>query len=57
MSAAQKSTKTYEFLRFFEDGDTAYLIELDENGNEIKRLNAKENPQELLEYQKYFIGL
>lgn len=46
-----------KFLRFFEDGDTAYLIELDEDGNEIKRLNAKENPQELLEYQKYFIGL
>ncbi|NJX13913.1 toxin-antitoxin system YwqK family antitoxin [Tamlana crocina] len=41
------------FLRMLEDGDTAYLIELDKNNEEMKRINLKENPQEIFKYQEY----
>ena len=45
------------FLRMLDDGDKSYLIELDENRNEIKRIDVKENPEKAMEYAKYFIGL
>lgn len=41
------------FLRMLEDGDNGYLIELDENNEEIKRINIKENPQAIFKYQEY----
>ena len=37
-------------------GDDAFIIELDEKGNIIKKLNVKENLQEAMSYQKYFRG-
>ena len=45
------------FLRMLDDGDKSYLIELDENRNEIKRIDVKANPEQAMEYAKYFIGL
>jgi len=44
-------------LRMLDDGDKSYLIELDENRNEIKRIDVKANPEQAMEYAKYFIGL
>ena len=45
------------YLRMLTEGDNAYIIELDENENEIKRINVKANPQKVLEYQKYFMSM
>ncbi|WP_298755816.1 hypothetical protein [uncultured Psychroserpens sp.] len=45
------------FLRMYDNGNTRFLIELDENENEIKRINIKENPQKILEYQQYLSRL
>ncbi len=42
------------YLRMFRDGDTGYLIELDKDENEIKRIDVKANPKEAMEYVKYF---
>lgn len=36
------------------DGDNTFIIERDENGDEIKRINLKENPQEALKYRELF---
>jgi len=44
------------YLRMLEEENKSYLIELHENENEIKRVDVKSNPQELLKYQKYLIG-
>ncbi|WP_053990518.1 toxin-antitoxin system YwqK family antitoxin [Mangrovimonas sp. TPBH4] len=44
------------FLRMLDEGDEHYLIELDEKGNEVKRIDLKENPQEILKYQEYFVN-
>ncbi|WP_299108592.1 hypothetical protein [uncultured Winogradskyella sp.] len=58
---------SYETMKFFnEDGstkiylqqvvenETMYVLELDENGNEIKRIDLKANPQEAFKYASYF---
>lgn len=45
------------FIRMISDDDNAYIIELDENENEIKRVDLKANPQEAYNYQKYFIEI
>jgi hypothetical protein len=42
------STKLY--LRMLEENGKMYIIELDDNGNEIKRVDAKANPQEAMKY-------
>lgn len=41
------------YLRMLEDDDKAYLIELNENGDEIKRIDVKANPQEAMKYFQY----
>ena len=45
------------YLRMLEEENKSYLIELDENENEIKRIDVKSNPQELLKYQKYLSAI
>ncbi|GAA4280330.1 toxin-antitoxin system YwqK family antitoxin [Gaetbulibacter aestuarii] len=40
------------FVRMLEDGEDAYLIELDENENEIKRINLKANPMEAQKFMQ-----
>ncbi|WP_248724475.1 hypothetical protein [Seonamhaeicola sp. ML3] len=46
------SLKVYP--RMIEDEeDGSYLIELDENENEIKRIDVKANPQEAMKYFQY----
>lgn len=47
------SLKTY--LQMLDQGDDHFLIELNENGEEIKRVDLRKNPQEFLKYQPYFI--
>ena len=42
------------FIQMFMDGDNTFIIERDENGDEIKRINLKENPQEALKYRELF---
>ena len=42
------------FLRMYEEGGTMYLIELDENENEIKRINPKKNPGQILKISRLF---
>lgn len=41
------------YLRMLEDGDNNYLIELDENEDELKRIDVKANPQEAMKYFQY----
>ena len=41
------------YLRMLEEDDKGYLIELDDNGDEIKRINVKANPQEAMKYFQY----
>lgn len=36
-----------------EDGDKSYIVELNENGEEVKRIDVKANPQEVLKYTQY----
>ncbi len=38
------------------NGDDAFIVELDEKGNIIKKLNVKDNIQEAMRYQAYFKG-
>lgn len=38
------------FLRMLQESGSAYIIELDENENEIKRIDAKANPEKIQEY-------
>jgi len=45
------------FLRMLIDGDKNYLIELDENNKEIKRIDVKANPEKAMEYSAYFNSL
>lgn len=45
------------FLQMTTEGDQAFLIERDKNGDEIKRINVKENPQEIVKYQMLFSEL
>ncbi len=45
------SVKAY--LRMLEEEDNFYLIEMDNIGNEMNRINLKTNPQEALKYQEY----
>ncbi|MFI1744650.1 toxin-antitoxin system YwqK family antitoxin [Thalassobellus sediminis] len=40
------------FIQMLEDGDNFYFIERNEAGDEIKRINAKTNPEEILKYQQ-----
>ncbi|WNH14097.1 toxin-antitoxin system YwqK family antitoxin [Thalassobellus suaedae] len=44
------------YLQMLEDGDNFYIIERNEAGDEIKRTNAKTNPEELLKYQQFIEG-
>lgn len=46
------STKIY--LQRIEENDTMYILELDENSNEIKRVDVKANPQEAMKYFSLF---
>lgn len=48
---ADGSLKVY--LRMLDDGEKSYLIELDENENEIKRIDAKANPQDAMKYFQF----
>ncbi|WP_298237308.1 hypothetical protein [uncultured Algibacter sp.] len=41
------------YLRMLEDDDNSFLIELNENGEEIKRIDVKANPQEAMKYFQY----
>ena len=41
-------------MKTLEDNDNMFLIELDENGNELKRINLKEQPYEAMKYMAYF---
>ncbi len=41
------------YLRMLDDGDQSFLIELNENNEEIKRIDIKANPQKIFEYQQY----
>jgi hypothetical protein len=43
------------FLQMLNQDDKHYLIELNEEGNEIKRIDIKANPKEFFKYQQYFI--
>lgn len=43
-------------LRMIEDNEVPIIIELDENGNEKKRINTKENPQEALNYMQLLMN-
>ena len=45
------------YLRMLNEDDKSYLIELDEDNNEIKRIDVKANPQALLEYQEFLKGI
>lgn len=45
------------FLQMLDQGDDHFLLELNEKGQEIKRVDMRINPQEFLKYQPYFIGL
>jgi len=38
------------FLRMLEENETMYILELNEDGDEIKRVDAKANPQEAMKY-------
>ena len=38
------------FLRMLEENETMYILELNEEGDEIKRVDAKANPQESMKY-------
>ncbi len=40
-------------LRMIENNEIPIIIELDDKGNEIKRLNIKENPQKAIEYMPF----
>ncbi|MBD0823252.1 hypothetical protein ICJ85_04395 [Aestuariibaculum marinum] len=42
------------FIQMKTQGDEAFIIERDENGKELKRINVKENPQEVMKYQMLF---
>lgn len=44
------------FLQMLHERDDFYLIERNKEGKEIKRINAKKNPQAVLEYQQYLGG-
>ena len=46
------STKIY--LQREEENDTMYIIELDDNGKEVKRVNVTANPEEGMKYAAYF---
>lgn len=41
------------YLRMLEEDDKGYLIELDENEDEIKRIDVKANPKEAMKYFQY----
>ncbi|MFS4483422.1 toxin-antitoxin system YwqK family antitoxin [Hyunsoonleella sp. 2307UL5-6] len=41
------------FIRMFEENERGYLIELNENEEEIKRIDIQANPEEILKYQQY----
>ena len=43
-------------LRMIEDEDAPIIIELDENGNEIKRIDLKKNPQEAIKYMQLLMN-
>ncbi|MCB4798212.1 toxin-antitoxin system YwqK family antitoxin [Neotamlana laminarinivorans] len=43
-----------KFLRIITNNENPEIIELDENKNEIKRVNLKTNPEEIETYRKYF---
>ena len=43
-----------KFIQMYNDGVDTFLIELDANEKEIKRINPKKEPEKMLEYQKYF---
>ncbi|WP_353777198.1 hypothetical protein [Winogradskyella sp. 3972H.M.0a.05] len=42
------------FIRMYEEGEDRFFIELDENENEINRVNLKKDPHQIIKYRKYF---
>lgn len=44
------------FIRMYDDGTDQFLIELDENENEIKRIDVKKNPKEALKYRSFLMN-
>ncbi len=43
-----------KFLQMYNSGDDTFLIELDTNEKEIKRINIKKEPEKMVEYQEFF---
>jgi len=43
-----------KFIQMYNDGVDTFLIELDANEEEIKRINPKKEPKKMLEYQEFF---
>jgi len=41
------------YLQMLDENDKSYLIELNENGDEIKRIDVKANPQEAMKYFQF----
>ena len=41
------------FIQMLTEDENAYIIKRNEAGEEVKRINLKENPNELLKYQEY----
>jgi hypothetical protein len=41
------------YLRMLDQEDKSFLLELNENGEEIKRIDVKANPQEAMKYFQY----
>lgn len=44
------------YFRMLQEDDDAYIIELDKNNNEIKRIDVEANPQEIMKYMQYIRG-
>lgn len=41
------------FIRMLEEDNQGFLIELNENEEELKRINIKEHPEAIFKYQQY----
>ncbi len=45
------------YLQMIDEGQDTYLVELNEEGQEIKRINFADNPKEISKYRKYISSL
>ncbi len=45
------------YLQMVDEGEDTYLVELNEEGKEIKRVNLATNPREVSKYRKYISSL